>query len=176
MPAVIIGRGDICPSSTGQGSEDSDACNDSRKTRVGSSGEQIEECDEGKSGAGGYGNEEHKEGTLRVSIANSGRDGGKPFLRIAKPLILDDFVVMETAANDQGAEKGSICNDGMAPSDIFCIKLIKSQLGKLLTNKSWTKRHTEKTTSPSLRGAIGNDSEMDQDLKGDQRHGTGPGR
>lgn len=123
MPAVVIGRSDICPPSASQGSEDARSCDHCWKTRIRFAGEEIEEGDEGESRTGCYGNEKHKEGTLRVSIANGGGDGWKPFIGIAKPLILYNFAIMQPTTNDQCAEKSSICNNSMAPSDVFGIKL-----------------------------------------------------
>lgn len=55
---------------------------------------------------GRHGNEDHEKGPLGVSIANGGGDGGEPLLRVAVPLILDDLVVVEGDADDEGADEG----------------------------------------------------------------------
>lgn len=124
---MIIGRGDIRPPSTGQSSDDASDCNNSRKTRVWFSGEQVEKTNEGKSRARSDGNEQHEEGTFRISIADGRGDGWEPFLWISIPLILNYLFVMKSAANKQGAEKGSIRNGGMTPRDEFSIKLMTSE-------------------------------------------------
>ena len=55
---------------------------------------------------GSDGDEDHENGALGVAIADRGRDGGEPFIRIAKPLVLDDLLVVERRADDESAQEG----------------------------------------------------------------------
>lgn len=62
---------------------------------------------------GSDGDKDHKDGSFGISVANGGRDGGKPLVRVAIPLVLHDLVVVEGASDDEGAKKGSWCRIGV---------------------------------------------------------------
>lgn len=106
MPVVIVGRGDIGPSSAGQRAEDAPEGNEARQLGPGPPRQQVPEADEGEAWAGCDGDEELEEGSLGVSVAYCGGDGGEPFLWVAEPLVLDDLVVVERRAHEEGAEEG----------------------------------------------------------------------
>ena len=54
---------------------------------------------------GSDGDEEHKNGAFGIAVANGGGNGREPFLRIAIPLVLDNLVKVQRAADDEGTEK-----------------------------------------------------------------------
>lgn len=56
---------------------------------------------------GSDGDEEHKYGAFRIAIANGGRDGGEPLIRVTVPLILHDFAVVQRGADDEGAQESN---------------------------------------------------------------------
>lgn len=51
------------------------------------------------------GNKEHKNGTFGVAVADGRGDGWEPFLWVTEPLILNNLVVVQRAAHDQGTEE-----------------------------------------------------------------------
>lgn len=61
VPVMVIGRGDICPSTAGQGSEDTDTGDDLRQSRVGTRGEDVPQEDQSESRAGSNSNEDLEE-------------------------------------------------------------------------------------------------------------------
>ena len=97
---VVVGRGDVCPSSASKCSEYPGSGNDCGQVRTLPPGEEVEEGDESESRARCDGNEDHKDRAFRVPISNGRGNGRKPFLRIAVVLILDNFVIMEINANN----------------------------------------------------------------------------
>lgn len=125
MPIVIICRCDICPSAASQGSEEAHEGDEGGELVAGPAREEIPKTDEGESRTCMHpsvtrewrmipgsrtsrnGNKYHKEGALGVAIANGGRHRREPFLRVAVKLILDDLVIVQVDANDQGAQEGS---------------------------------------------------------------------
>lgn len=117
MPIVIIRARDISPSSTRQSSKDTDASDEFGQGGVGSVGQTIPHEDQCESWTRADGDEELEDGAFGVAIANRCAYGGEPFNRVSKVFVLDNFVVMEGHSNDQGAEKGAICGDGVEVGD-----------------------------------------------------------
>lgn len=58
---------------------------------------------------GGKGYKKLEEGSLGVSVADRGRNGRKPFLRVAVKLVLDNVVVMQRYADDKCADESGWC-------------------------------------------------------------------
>lgn len=58
MPVMVVGRGDIGPSTTSQGAEDTNTGDDLRKSRVWSCGKNIPQKDEEESGTRGNSDED----------------------------------------------------------------------------------------------------------------------
>lgn len=109
---MIIRRRYICPPTTGEGPEEAPEGDESRHLGAGLARQQIPEANQSEPRPGCDCDEELEEGSLGVPVAYGCRDGGKPFLWVAKPFILDDLVVVERCAHDEGAEKGSCCTEG----------------------------------------------------------------
>ena len=131
MPVVVIGRRDVGPPAACQGADDAGDGDGLREGAAGFRCEEVPQADERKSwpwrassamlpeqraagregGARGGrtgrdGDEDHEEGALGVAVANGGRDGGEPLVGVAIPLVLDDLVVVQRGADDEGAEEG----------------------------------------------------------------------
>lgn len=106
MPVVIVGRGDICPAAASQGTDEPHGGYEARQLVAGLPRQEIPETDKRKSRPGCNCDEDHKEGTFGVSVANGCRDGWEPLLRVAVELILDDLVVMQGDADNQCTKKG----------------------------------------------------------------------
>lgn len=80
---MIIGGGDVDPSSAKDGSNQTDGANKLWSKRAGLRGEQVPESDKGEAGASGDGDKELEEGTLGVAIANGGGYRREPLLGVA---------------------------------------------------------------------------------------------
>ena len=80
---MVIGGCDICPASTAKCPEDANPKNELGQRAVRAAGQDVEEENQSEPGPGSNRNEYLEHSTLRVSIANGGRDGGEPFLRIS---------------------------------------------------------------------------------------------
>lgn len=106
MPVMIVCGGDVGPAAAGEGAEEAPEGNEAGQLGAGPARQQIPEADEGETRAGCDGDEELEEGALRIPVANGGGDGGKPFLRVPEPFVLDDLVVVERDADDKGAKEG----------------------------------------------------------------------
>lgn len=106
VPVVIVGRGDVSPSAAGQRPQQAHEGHEAGELGPGLPRQEVEETDEGESGPRCDGDEDHEERALGVSVANCRRDGGEPFLWVAVPLILDDLVVVQRDADDQGTDEG----------------------------------------------------------------------
>lgn len=124
VPVVVISRRDICPPAACQGPDDAEERDRFGEGAAGFRGEQVPQSHERKSwpcssssakapkkGQGGHGHtrsngdEEHEDGAFGIAVANGGRDGWEPLVRVAIPLILDDLAVMQRGADDEGAEE-----------------------------------------------------------------------
>lgn len=105
MPVVVIGGGDVGPAGASHGPEQSPEGDEAGHPCVLVSRQQVPEADEREPGAGGDGDEDLKSGSLGVSVADGGGDGWKPFLRVAIPFVLDNLVVVEGDADEEGAEE-----------------------------------------------------------------------
>lgn len=123
VPVVVIGRGNIGPSTASQSSEDSHTSNDLRQGRIGTRGQHVPQENESEARAGGDGNKDLEEGSFGVSIANCCGDGGKPFIGVAVVFILDDFMVMQCDTDNQSAEEGRIREDSVSPCNPFAVEL-----------------------------------------------------
>lgn len=115
MPVMIISGGDIGPSTTGQGAEDTHTSDNLRERRVGTRGKHVPQEDEGEARTGGDGDENLEERAFGIAITNRRGDRGKPFVGIAVVFILNDLVIMQRAANYQRAEKGGIREESVSP-------------------------------------------------------------
>lgn len=107
VPVVIIRRSNVGPATASEGAKDAPKCDKAGKPVTGLARQEVPESHEGESRTGCYGYKELEEGSFRIAITYSGRDGGKPFLRVAEPFVLDDLVVVERHADDEGAEESS---------------------------------------------------------------------
>lgn len=103
---MVVGRGHIGPPSASQRAEDAPEGHKARQLGPRSARQQVPEADQGKARAGRNGDEELEDGSLRVPVAYRCGDGGEPLLRVAKPLVLDDLVVVEGQTDEEGAEEG----------------------------------------------------------------------
>lgn len=83
MPIVVVGRRDVNPSTSKNGAEQSNTGNKLGTKSARASGQEVPEGDEGETGAGGDGDEDLKDGALRVAVANGGGNGGEPFVRVS---------------------------------------------------------------------------------------------
>lgn len=106
VPVVVVRRSDVGPAAAGESAEDTEKGDNLGKRATGLGREQVPETDEGETRARGEGNEEHKERALREAIANRGRDGREPFLRVAEPFVLDNLCVVEGDADEEGTKEG----------------------------------------------------------------------
>lgn len=52
-------------------------------------------------------NEEHKDGSFGVPVANGCGDRGKPLFRVSVEFILDDFVIVQGDSDNKGAQESS---------------------------------------------------------------------
>lgn len=120
---MVIGRCHVCPSSACKSPEQSCCCNDTWQAGVRSSCEEVEQPNQDKARPRGDGNEDHKDRSFRVSVADGGRDGGKPLFRIAIVFVLYNFVVMERDTDYESSNKRSICDDCMSPRNVFSVEL-----------------------------------------------------
>lgn len=107
MPVMVVGGCNIGPAAAGEGAKEAPEPNEAGQLGARPAREQVPESDEGEARAGCDCDEELKEGPFRISVANGGRDGGEPLLRVAEPFVLDDLVVVEGDADDEGAQEGS---------------------------------------------------------------------
>lgn len=129
MPIVVVGRGNVGPATTREGTQDTHEGDKAWQLGAGLAGKEVPETDKGETGAyvtpisqrdplsagessseirtRSNGNEDHEKGPLGIAIANGGGDGGEPLVRVAIEFILDNLVVVEGDANDEGAEEGS---------------------------------------------------------------------
>lgn len=55
---------------------------------------------------GSDGDKNHEDGALGVAVANGGRHGWEPLVRVAIPLVLDNLAVVQGGADDEGAQEG----------------------------------------------------------------------
>ena len=115
VPVVVVGGGDIGPTSTGQSAEDTDTSNNLRQGVVRARTEDVPQENEKEARTGSDSNEDHEERALGVAIANGGGHGGEPFVGVAVVFILNNLMIMQRDADNQGAEKGGICKDRVSP-------------------------------------------------------------
>lgn len=123
MPVMVIGRGHVCPTTTGESSEEAHAGDHFGQSVVWSCRKNIPKKDQGKPGTGSDGNEHLEDRSLRIPIANRRRNGGEPFFWIAVILVLDNLVEMQAQAHDQCAKECRCCKDRMRPGYPFSIDL-----------------------------------------------------
>lgn len=145
---MIIRARHICPSSASQSSENTHASHELGQRAVWSVGQAIPQEDQCESWTRADGDKDLEDGSFGVAIANRCADGGEPFDGISKVLVLDNLVVMEGHSNDQRAEEGSICGDGMQVRDKLSRNLEKARVRGV--NGGGTRESlTTATTSPS---------------------------
>lgn len=119
VPVVIIGTRHVCPPTAGQGSKDSNSCNELGKGRVRTIRETVEEEDERESRAGANGDKDLEERSLGVSIANGGRNGREPFCGVSEVFVLDNLVVMERDSDNESTDEGGVCGDGVCVGNVL---------------------------------------------------------
>lgn len=117
MPIVIVRARNVGPSSTRQCPEDTHTRNEFGQGAAGTIREAVPEEAEGESRPRTDGNEDLEDGSFGVTVADGRADGGKPLDGVAEVLVLDDFVVVQPHADDEGAEEGSICGGRVGVGD-----------------------------------------------------------
>lgn len=120
---MVIGRGDICPSTASQSAEDTDTSHDLWQRRVRSRSKDIPQEDEDEPRARGDGDKDLEEGAFGVSIANSCRYGGEPFIGVAIVFVLDNLVVVQGDTDNQRTEESRVGRASMSPGNPFAIDL-----------------------------------------------------
>lgn len=117
VPVMIVGTGHVGPSTTRQCPEDSHSCNKLGQTATRAVGQAVPQKDQRKSRARANGNKDLEDGSFGVAISDGSADGRKPFDGIAKVLVLDDFMVVQPDAYDQGPQERGIGRDSMGVGD-----------------------------------------------------------
>lgn len=117
MPIVIIRARDICPSSAGQCPEYTNSCNKLGQSAARLVRQTVPQENKGEPRTRADCDEDLKEGSFGVSVANGCADGWKPFNRVAEVLVLDDLVVVKPHAHDEGTQEGGIGRDGVCVGD-----------------------------------------------------------
>lgn len=118
MPVVVISGCHVGPSATGQCSEDTRASNDFGESGIWTSSENVPESDKEETRSRRKGDEKLEDRSLGVAVANGCGDGREPFLRVSIVFVLDNLVVVEGNADNEGSDEGRVCDDGMSPGDV----------------------------------------------------------
>ena len=103
VPIMVIGARDVCPSSTRQCPEDAHSGNEFGQGIPGTVREAVPQKHQGKSWSRADGNEDLKDASFRISVANGCGYGRKPFNGVAEVLVLHNFVVVQPDADDECA-------------------------------------------------------------------------
>lgn len=103
---MVICRRNVGPSTARQSPEDAPECDETWQSVPRFARHEVPESDKSESRTRSYGDEQLEEGALGISVTDRGGHRGKPFLWVAKPFVLDDLVVMEGHADDEGTQEG----------------------------------------------------------------------
>lgn len=117
MPIVVVGARDICPTTTGQSPEHAHTSNPLGTALALPVDQAVEQEDQQEAGTGTYRNEDLEDGSLGIAIPNSRGDGREPFDRVAEVLILDNLLVVECDADNEGTEESGVGSGGMGVGD-----------------------------------------------------------
>ena len=115
MPVMVLRRCHISPSTTCDCPEEARPCNNFGQSRVRLRSEDIPEEDEGESRAGSDGDEDLEDRALRIAVANCGRYGWEPFIRVAIVFVLHDLAVVKPASHYQSAQECTVRHGSMSP-------------------------------------------------------------
>jgi hypothetical protein len=151
MPVMVVGRCNVGPTSTSQSTEDTHAGNELGQSRIGTRREDVPQEDKGETRSGGNGDEDLEERPFGIAITNGRGHGGEPFVGVAVVFVLDDFVVVQSNADNQRADECCVGEEGVRPSNPFAIDL--DPVSGAPDHRASTLTAT--TASPSLyRGAM----------------------
>ena len=115
VPVMIVGRRDIGPSATCQGSENAHTCNNLGQGRIRACGKDVPQENKSEARSGSDGDEDLEKRSLGISITDRGGDRWKPLIGVAVVFILDNLVIMQQAAHDQCTQECGIREDSMCP-------------------------------------------------------------
>lgn len=130
---MVVGRRDISPAAAGQSPEQARSSNKLGQRCIWSRAKDIPQEYQGESGTGSNGNEDLEYGALWISIANCCGNRGKPFIRVAVVLVLDDLVEMQFQPDHERTDESKRREQSMRIRDPFAIKLIPVRQSTLLT-------------------------------------------
>lgn len=117
MPVMVIRARNVCPASTSQCSKDAHSCNELGQAAVRSVGQTVEEENKQESRSRANGDEDLENGSFGIAVADGCTDRWEPLNRVSEVLVLDDFVVMERHAHDQGTDECRVRRGGMKMRD-----------------------------------------------------------